>query len=65
MGYTSLEVYPTGGKAWRYRYRVHGKRERVTLGKYPAVSLKAARVKRDESRSEGRSGKLTGDRKAR
>ncbi len=43
-----LEVYPTGGKAWRYRYRVHGKRERVTLGKYPAVSLKAARVKRDE-----------------
>ena len=36
-----MEVYPTGGKVWRYRYRLKGKRERVTLGKYPAVSLKA------------------------
>lgn len=43
-----LEVYPTGGKAWRFRYRVKGKREKVTLGKYPAVSLKAARLRRDE-----------------
>ncbi|MCC6952937.1 MAG: tyrosine-type recombinase/integrase [Deltaproteobacteria bacterium] len=44
----SLEVYPAGGLAWRYRYRLNGKLEKVTLGKYPAVSLKAARQKRDE-----------------
>ncbi|MCA1853953.1 MAG: Arm DNA-binding domain-containing protein, partial [Beggiatoa sp.] len=44
----SLEVYPTGGMAWRYRYRLNGKLEKVALGKYPALSLKAARLKRDE-----------------
>jgi len=44
----SLEVYPTGGVAWRYRYRLNGKLEKVALGKYPALSLKGARLKRDE-----------------
>jgi hypothetical protein len=44
----SLEVYTTGGMAWRYRYRLNGKLEKVALGKYPALSLKAARLKRDE-----------------
>ena len=29
----SLEVYPTGGMAWRYRYRLNGKLEKVALGK--------------------------------
>lgn len=33
---------------WLYRYRVNGKRERVTLGRYPSLSLKAAREKRDD-----------------
>lgn len=44
----SLEVYPSGGLAWRYRYRLAGRLEKVALGKYPALSLKAARAKRDE-----------------
>ena len=44
----SLEVYPTGGLAWRYRYRLNGRQEKVALGKYPALSLKAARQKRGE-----------------
>jgi integrase len=44
----SIEVYPTGGMAWRYRYRVSGRLEKVALGKYPAVSLKEARQRRDE-----------------
>ncbi len=44
----SIEVYPTGGMGWRYRYRVGGKLEKVALGKYPAVSLKDARQRRDE-----------------
>jgi integrase len=38
-----LEVHPSGKKVWRYRYRLNGKREKVTLGAYPAVSLKLAR----------------------
>ncbi len=53
----SLEVYPTGGMAWRYRYRLDGKLEKVALGKYPAVSLKAARQRRDELAVEVAQGK--------
>ncbi len=39
------EVMPSGTVAWRYRYRLNGKREKVSLGKYPAVSLAKARAK--------------------
>lgn len=45
----SVEVYPTGGIVWRFRYRLAGKYEKLTLGKYPALSLKNARIKRDEA----------------
>ncbi len=38
-----LEVFPTGGKIWRYRYRLRGKAETVTVGPYPVVTLKEAR----------------------
>ena len=44
-----VEVFPTGGIAWRYRYRIGGRQEKLTLGKYPALTLKNARKKRDEA----------------
>ena len=44
-----VEVFPTGGIVWRYRYRIAGQREKLTLGKYPALTLKNARIKRDEA----------------
>jgi len=44
-----VEVLPTGSVVWRYRYRLNGKREKLTLGKYPALTLKNARLKRDEA----------------
>lgn len=44
-----VEVFPTGGIVWRFRYRLGGKREKLTLGKYPALTLKNARIKRDEA----------------
>lgn len=44
-----VEVFPTGGMVWRYRYRINGKQEKLTLGKYPALTLKNARKKRDEA----------------
>lgn len=44
-----VEVFPTGGVIWRYRYRIRGKQEKLTLGKYPALTLKNARIKRDEA----------------
>jgi hypothetical protein len=44
----SIEVFPTGGLAWRYRYQFEGKTQKLAMGKYPQISLKAARQKRDE-----------------
>ncbi len=44
-----MEVLSTGSIVWRYRYRLNGKREKLTLGKYPALTLKNARLKRDEA----------------
>lgn len=45
-----LEVTPAGGKRWLYRYRYLGKPCKLALGKYPAVSLSAARAKAAEAR---------------
>ena len=46
-----IEVAPNGGKWWRLKYRILGKEKRLSLGIYPEVSLKEARVKRDQARS--------------
>lgn len=43
-----IEILPSGTKAWRYRYYVDGKQEKVTLGRYPETSLATARQKRSE-----------------
>jgi len=40
-----LDVTPTGSKIWRYRYRLHGQREKVTIGPYPAIGLKDANAR--------------------
>lgn len=45
-----LFVTPTGGKLWRYRYRLGGKPAIYAIGKYPEVSLEAARNERDRAR---------------
>src|ERR1035437_284116 len=44
----SLDLHPSGKKSWLYRYRLNGEYGRVSLGRYPDLSLKAARKKRDE-----------------
>jgi integrase len=51
-----LEVTPAGGKLWRWKYQFAGKEKLLALGKYPAVSLKEARAKRDEARRQLESG---------
>lgn len=38
-----IRVMPSGNKSWIYRYTLNGKRQKMTLGKYPALSLKQAR----------------------
>ena len=47
-----LQVSPTGGKYWRFKYRVEKKEKLVALGTWPQVSLKEAREKRDQCRQE-------------
>ncbi|MGH8292764.1 MAG: tyrosine-type recombinase/integrase [Gammaproteobacteria bacterium] len=44
-----LLVDPRGGKLWRFDYRrpITGKRNSLSLGTYPEVSLKQARTKRE------------------
>ena len=40
----ALWVTPEGGKFWHFRYRLHGKQPRISLGAYPAVTLQKARL---------------------
>lgn len=47
---------PTGSKLWRVKYRFGGKQKQLAVGAYPEVSLKAARIKRDEARSQLQAG---------
>ncbi|MDR0826853.1 MAG: integrase arm-type DNA-binding domain-containing protein, partial [Desulfovibrio sp.] len=47
-----LLVTPAGGKLWRLKYNVDGKEKLLTLGAYPAVSLKDARQRRDEAKEQ-------------
>jgi integrase len=43
-----LEVLPSGKLSWLYRCRFKGRPEKVSLGRYPDLSLKAARCERDK-----------------
>lgn len=45
-----LEIRPSGMKSWRLRYYSNGKEGIMTLGEYPLLSCKEARLKRDEIR---------------
>ncbi len=46
-----LEVAPSGGKWWRFKYRFGGKEKRLSLGVYPDVPLTDARERRAELRA--------------
>lgn len=45
-----LLIAPNGGKWWRLKYRFGGKEKLLSLGTYPQVSLKEARIKRDDAK---------------
>lgn len=45
-----LEIAPSGGKWWRWKYRFGGKEKRLALGVYPEITLTQARKDRDSSR---------------
>ena len=43
-------VTTAGGKLWRLKYRFEGKQKLLALGKWPEITLKEARERRDEAR---------------
>lgn len=52
-----LDITPGGVRSWLFRYRLNGKREKVVIGRYPAVSLADARGLRDTLACRVRAGK--------
>lgn len=46
-----LEVFPTGARYWRFKYRHGGKEKRLALGVYPEVNLKRAVERREEAKA--------------
>lgn len=52
-----LLVQPSGGKLWRFKYRIEGEggkrvERKLSLGTYPEVGLSAARERRDSAREQ-------------
>lgn len=45
-----IQVTPSGGKWWRFKYRFEGKEKLLSLGTYPEVSLLEARERRNKAR---------------
>jgi integrase len=45
-----LEITPSGGKLWRFKYQFAGKAKLLALGRWPETSLSAARRNREEAR---------------
>jgi len=51
-----LLVTPSGGRLWRLKYRMHGVERKLSLGRYPEVTLSAARKARDAARAVASTG---------
>jgi len=45
-----LLISPTGHRAWRFKYYIGGHEKHLHFGRYPEISLKAARERRLEAR---------------
>ncbi|GAB1391036.1 tyrosine-type recombinase/integrase [Rubrivivax sp.] len=51
-----LEVAPSGSRRWFWKFYAECKEDRLALGSYPEVGLKAARKARDEARELHKAG---------
>lgn len=45
-----LLVTKSGSKLWKLKFRISGKEKKLSLGKYPHISLKVARQRRDTAK---------------
>lgn len=50
QGGLHLQVTPSGGRLWRWKYRIAGSERLMSLGSYPDVSLLAARERHASAR---------------
>ena len=50
-GWLFLVVMPSGSKLWRMAYRFQGIEKTLSFGGHPEVSLKDARIRRDEAKA--------------
>lgn len=57
-----LLLQSSGGKLWRFKYRFNGKEKKLSLGRYPDVSLKEARKRRDHARETIAMGRVSASR---
>jgi len=48
----NLQVKAGGGKYWTFRYQFEGKRQDLSLGTYPPITLKEAKARATTSRNE-------------
>ena len=51
-----LLVTPSGGRLWRFKFRLHGIEKKLAFGRYPDVSLSEARKARDAAREAASAG---------
>src|SRR5450759_904613 len=56
-----VEISPSGGRWWRFKYRIDGKEKRLSFGVYPDVSLKEAREKLEGARKRLAAGNDPGE----
>lgn len=52
-----LLVFPNGSKVWRFKYHFQGREKLISLGAYPAVTLRDARDKASDARKALSNGK--------
>ena len=52
----ALLVAPTGTKSWQFRYRLNGKGQTASLGRYPDITLSSARGKAIDARTAAANG---------
>lgn len=45
-----IEIEPNGSKLWRWKYRYQGREKRISLGRFPEVSLAQARRRQEDAR---------------
>ncbi|MDR2561799.1 MAG: integrase arm-type DNA-binding domain-containing protein [Holophagales bacterium] len=45
-----IEIQPSGGRLWRYKYHFNDKEKRLAIGRYPEISLQDARQRHFEAR---------------